>query len=617
MEWAIKDNCLCLVEDGTCRCLSLQEVGEHANELRHAFPSIDFDTFADFVSSLKVVVYTPKDGKRLLPYVMLYVQDFFGDRHELGTIPKSQCVVVSDKFFVTGEDELCAVSKLLAGMAVPGAASYMRLAELRKDECFFLEFIEDDSKCKPIEASFDGKSLNLCLYPYQVTGVRWMQSIVNDGVGCILADEMGLGKTFQIIALANAEKKNGTSLIIAPNALLENWRRECDKLCPQLSVKIYAGPHRYVYYRELLKYDIVVTSYETAVSDYSILGQAQWNLLVLDEAQMIKNHGTKRSRTVRGEFNKRAGIAVTGTPFENRLTDVWSLFDFSFPSFLGSLKDFTSRFSDDESSASTLEKIITPLILRRHVKDVQKDLPETIEVPYALTMNEEEAEEYERIRRQYSENMTKGEGLGLIGHLRKFCALPKLEDASLSGIPCSETSAKFSTLEMILDGIFQKGEKALIFLEYIGAQDAIKESVNAKGVYCEILNGSVKNANRQQVVDSFFAMESSAVLIINPYVGGTGLNITAANHVIFYTLQWNPAIESQCVARAARIGQDKTTFVYRLFYSDTIEEVINDRIERKKAIIECLIKGTDGAEELADINRALSLSPFMKTEKQQ
>ena len=204
---------------------------------------------------------------------------------------------------------------------------------------------------------------------------------------------MGLGKTFQIIALLLLEKEFGTSVVVAPSSLLENWRREIVHFAPSLQIWVQRGSHRIYYWKELLEYDVIITSYALASDyDHAIYTQHAWNLLILDEAQAIKNYGTNRSQRIR-EIAKRSGIAVSGTPFENHLTDIWSLFDFSCRGLLGSLSLFKSVYPDTETAAKSLEQIISPLLLRRKVADVKKELPEKIIIPVPLEMKWHEAEQ--------------------------------------------------------------------------------------------------------------------------------------------------------------------------------------------------------------------------------
>ena len=386
---------------------------------------------------------------------------------------------------------------------------------------------------------------------------------------------MGLGKTPQIISVLTSNVSKGVSLVIVPNTLKENWRREIVKFSPSLKVFVYEGKRRFLYYNKLQKYDVVITSYDTARLDFSVFKQIEWNLIILDEAQAIKNEGAIRSRTIRC-FKKKSGIAVSGTPFENHVTDVWPIFDFCFPSLLGTYAQYKKEFKDDIESAARIEKIISPLLLRRKVNDVRKDLPEKVIIDKVLEMDDKEASLYEEIRKQYA-SVNGTPNLGSLQKLRQFCALPSIVVPELENESPIDISAKFSVLLEILNEIYSRKEKVLIFTSWIPAQNTIKNFIeNVYGVTCYLENGSVPQEQRQEEVDKFSAESGFSAMILNPTVGGTGLNITAANHVIFYTLDWNPSLEKQCIGRAARSGQTKTVMVYRLFYSNTVEDIMND-----------------------------------------
>jgi SNF2 family DNA or RNA helicase len=567
-------------------------------------PSISF-SMSNYISSLSARIFVPSDAKMRKPYLVLIAcdPDFF--EHEITNTFLGNYIVWDGVFLIFDTSLLSLLQEILSIAQKPGPLDFGKLAQFYNSNNELIEYRTDDSRCPKVEdIVVPSPSKEITLYPYQQNGVSWMNSVVQEGVGCVLADEMGLGKTFQIVALLKYLQPLGISLVIAPNSLLDNWKRELLRFAPSLEVSIHRGSKRINFWKDFLPYDVVITSYDTAVCDFSLIYQVEWNLLVLDEAQAIKNQGSMRSRIIR-DIPKHAGIAVSGTPFENHITDIWSIYDFCFRNLLGSSSEFKQRYSDTQKSASEVEKIISPLLLRRLVKDVKKELPEKVIITEVLSLNEDEAIGYEQIRMD-RETRNGGLTLGAIAKLRQYCAMPKLANPSFSEIG----SAKFQRLAEILDEIHACHEKVLIFTSYREIQ---KEICNlALNHYCceaSLLNGSVPIKDRQGVVDNFSNYKGFSMLVINPTVGGTGLNITAANHVIFYTLDWNPALEDQCLARALRIGQEKTVFVHRMFYCNTVEEVINDRLSRKRDLSETVIRGIDG-QETADIKKALTLSPF-------
>jgi SNF2 family DNA or RNA helicase len=453
------------------------------------------------------------------------------------------------------------------------------------------------------------------LYPYQAGGVKWLDFMVRQGCGSILGDEMGLGKTLQVIAtigLFKERKPNAHFLVVCPISLLENWRREISKFYPSLSVNIHYGSRRTGDYKELMRYDVNIMPYSCAVSDSGLLTMIHWDMLVLDEAQNIKNPKAKRTKAVK-QIKCDIPLAVTGTPFENHMTDIWSLVDFVMPKFLGTLYQFESTFTDSIDSAVALEKLITPLMLRRKVKEVAKDLPERIDIPQSIIMREEEAMLYEESRTS-EEPMEelKNMQLAKIQKLRTFCTHPCVYDTFYSASDPTEISTKYKRLCEILEEIFMSNEKVIIFTSFKRMIELMNTDIKGRfNVYTNYIDGSVAASERQRIVDEFSMVEGSGALILNPKAAGAGLNITCANHAIHYNLEWNPAVEDQASARIYRRGQDKTVFVYRLYYADTIEEIINDKIQSKRALSDTAIVGnTGGITEQEYLIKALSASPY-------
>jgi SNF2 family DNA or RNA helicase len=449
-------------------------------------------------------------------------------------------------------------------------------------------------------------------YPYQQTGLQWLRFMTRHGVGSILADEMGLGKTLQVIAvlLSEIQENRRPNLVLCPATLLENWRRELQRFAPTLKVLIHTGSRRTGSADVLSAVDVTLTSYETMGVDISLFRAVKWNVVALDEAQNIKNPEARRTKRAK-ELSKRVGIAITGTPVENRLKDLWSLCDFALPGHLGTLSEFEERFPDSEPSATELEPLVSALMLRRRVRDVATDLPTRIDIPIALVMDSRSAAAYEEIRTEAAANAPKAPGLAALVHLRMFCAHPwavgKLQDVS-SAIECSP---KMERCFEILAEIFESESKAIVFTSFNDMADLLEGEISRTfAVPVWKINGSVDVSVRQSTVDQFSAISGGAVLVLNPKAAGVGLNITAANHVIHYNLEWNPAVEDQASARAHRRGQTRPVTVHRLFYADTVEETINDRMSRKRALAEHAVIGTAGdANDLADILNALKRSP--------
>lgn len=449
------------------------------------------------------------------------------------------------------------------------------------------------------------------LFPYQSNGLNWLNFMVSNGCGCLLGDEMGLGKTLQIIALFGKLKSCGHKhfLVVAPVSLLVNWQREIAKFYPSLTTVIHHGSHRTGRYTSLLNYDVVIMSYSNVQTDLSLLNMIEWDVIALDEAQNIKNPHSIRARCVK-KLNKKVGIAITGTPFENHMTDIWSIVDYVMPNYLGSLSSYESRFTDSTTDAKELEKYLSPIMIRRRVKDVAKDLPERIDIPQAIPMSDEEAAYYEDERVGIKSSL-QVLSIDKMQKLRMFCTHPKVYNSRISESDPTVVSNKYLRTCELLEEIFENKEKVILFTSFNKMFDILQSDIPKRfGVQVKVINGATPPANRQAVVDSFSEIEGAALLVLNPKAAGTGLNITCANHVIHYNLEWNPAIEDQASARAYRRGQTKTVFVHRLFYSNTIEEIINDRIQRKRDIFDVAVIGNQGTfDDQQDLIKALNISP--------
>ncbi|HHS83963.1 MAG TPA: DEAD/DEAH box helicase [Gammaproteobacteria bacterium] len=450
------------------------------------------------------------------------------------------------------------------------------------------------------------------LYPYQKDGWRWLSFICKQELGGILADEMGLGKTVQIIAALSGPERHklAPSLIVAPSTLLENWRREILKFAPSMKTLVHQGPNRTGMPGTLRDNDIVIASYETVARDGALFDMIDWRVVVLDEAQAIKNPETRRSAAVK-RLKRSVAIAVTGTPVENKLRDLWSIVDFVLPGYLGDEADFERRFGNGLDGGSAVEPFVSPIMLRRRVADVARDLPERIDIPQVLTLDGKEASAYERLREEILEQYGKSASLVALTKLRMFCTHPWLTENGRAEGDNPLEFCKFRRLIEIVEEIFGNREKVLVFTSYNLMSDMIIKEVNKRfDVYAEAIDGRTPVDQRQITVDRFSKYNGPALLALNPRAAGAGLNITAANHVIHYTLEWNPAVEDQASARAYRRGQDKPVTVHRMFIADTVEEAIDQRLERKRQLSDAAVVGLDGREDdYEDIIRALQLSP--------
>lgn len=455
------------------------------------------------------------------------------------------------------------------------------------------------------------------LYAYQLAGWRWLKFLLAEGIGGLLADEMGLGKTLQVIA-ALSDSGGGPlrpALIIAPGSLLENWRREIARFAPRLHVLKHHGPLRTGRPAELQGYDVVITSYDNAVGDNSLLNMITWKVVILDEAQFIRNPNAQRTKAVK-RLHREAGLAMTGTPVENRLLDLWSIMDFVLPGHLGDPKAFEAQYPDDVDGAARLEPMVSPLMLRRRVAEVAKDLPPRIEIPQVLELDENEAsaydEERERILAEYGAAAT----LVALTSLRRFCAHPSLMNGTKATTDPMSFS-KFRRLDEIVEEIFALGEKAIIFTSFTAMADMIaRHFVTRFGAFTGVIDGRLPIDDRQPLIDRFSAIKGGAALVLNPKAGGAGLNITAANHVIHYNPEWNPALEDQASARSHRRGQELPVTVHRLLVANTVEDLVDERLTRKRELSHAAVIGIEGKDDdYGDIVAALNRSPSSHAEK--
>jgi SNF2 family DNA or RNA helicase len=449
------------------------------------------------------------------------------------------------------------------------------------------------------------------LYPYQRDGIAFLEFSSAQGVGCVLADEMGLGKTLQIIALLQSETNAGRtpSLVIAPATLLENWRREIRQFAPQLNCIVHAGASRAGIVQRLVGYDVIITSFDTAIRDEPLLSGIKWNLLAIDEAQAIKNPEAQRTQAVK-RLLRRVSIAVTGTPVENCLGDLWSISDFVLPGLLGTVDTFRAEFTDDIDDASRLGPIVAPILLRRKVAEVAQDLPPKIEIPQPIAMGRELAELYELVRKKTLDDYGPAAGMVATTKLRVLCAHPSLDQNWYSD-PSYEMP-KYQRLLEILGEIFDSNEKALVFTSYQAMSDLFMVDIPRRWPegFFQHIDGRVPVPSRQPTVDDFYAHKGFGALFLNPKAAGTGLNITTANHVIHYNPEWNPAITAQATGRVYRRKQERPVTIHHLFFADSIEEVMIDRSEFKLKLAEGAVTGHEGNVDPSEMLRALQISPL-------
>lgn len=625
-KWIAEDNHITYSESGIFRRVNSETImdclyGDNPDKLPSltaAFPEVHFSSLA---SPIRIRLCLNDSGEeiQLKCYVIRRKKEISVDA--VNGILLDQCLTRKEWFRISGNVEILNSIFKELGILECGTITFnqyllLKRAAEKEELREITDSVDPDlyRKVNAIQHSEIPTGIDAKLYPYQLDGYNWMRFMLSEGCGCILGDEMGLGKTLQAISIISYQIAvgNKNNLVICPVSLLENWKRECGKFAPDIDVYVHHGSKRTGYYKDLLEHDLVVISYNTAVSDLGMLKMLLWDTVILDEAQNIKNFSSSRSIAVK-KIPKKAGIAITGTPFENHLTDIWSLADFVLPGYMGTIQDFKNCYDDNMEGASLIEPVLSPIMIRRLVKDVGNDLPEKVVIEQPVLMPESEASEYERYRDE-AVSLSEKEGLsiGVLQKLRMYCTHPAICDSENSLKDVFSSSVKYQRLCEILEEVIDSGEKAIVFTSYKKMFSIFNDDIAERfHIPVMTINGDTPVEERQSIVDDFNAMNSAAVLALNPRAAGTGLNITGANHVIHFNPEWNPALEDQSTARAYRRGQEKTVFVYRLFYANTVEEVVNDRISRKRQIADNAIIGNIGDEQSRqDIILALQKSPM-------
>lgn len=445
------------------------------------------------------------------------------------------------------------------------------------------------------------------LRPYQQTGLNWLQFLREHQLSGILSDDMGLGKTIQAIAHITVEKNAGRLenpvLIVAPTSLMFNWQAELQRFSPTLKVLLLHGTQRKQHYDQISEYDVILTTYPLLACDKEILLQHQFHLIILDEAQAIKNFRTQAAQIVI-QIPAKHRLCMTGTPMENHLGELWSLFHFMMPGFLGTEKQFRTLFripiekNQDENRRLHLARIVSPFLLRRKKTDVAKELPDKIEMLQTVELDSGQRDLYETIRLSMQKILHESiKKLGLarshimildaLLKLRQICCDPRLlkENKQAHKLP----SAKLTMLMAMLPELVEEGRRILLFSQFTGMLSLIEHELKKIQLPYVILTGQTRN--RQKPVEDFQSGKAP-IFLISLKAGGTGLNLTAADTVIHYDPWWNPAVENQATDRAHRIGQEKNVFVYRLVAQGTVEEKIVELQHRKHALAESLLNGS-------------------------
>ena len=447
------------------------------------------------------------------------------------------------------------------------------------------------------------------LRPYQLRGLEWLDFLAKLGLGACLADDMGLGKTIQLIAHwlheREAGEPPGPTLLVVPMSLVGNWQREIQRFGPSLAVMVHHGLERLSgrqFVEEVARHDIVISTYALTHRDFDHLVAVDWHRVALDEAQNIKNPAAKQSvalRTLRAVHR----VALTGTPVENRLSELWSILDFLNDGYLGSATEFRRRFAvpierhHDAGRASRLRQLIRPFILRRLKSDptILVDLPEKMEMKVFCNLTREQAALYEAVLGEMLGQIDRSDGiqrrgmvLATLVKLKQVCNHPAHFLSDGSELP--KRSGKCERLTDMIEEVIAEGDRALVFTQYRQMGELLKKLLETSfDLTVPFFHGGTTRRNRDAMVDQFQGDDDVPVFILSLKAGGFGLNLTAASHVFHFDRWWNPAVEDQATDRAHRIGQDRKVQVHKFVCVGTLEERIDALLDRKRNLADNII----------------------------
>ncbi|MBP3982151.1 DEAD/DEAH box helicase [Acidovorax sp. JG5] len=476
------------------------------------------------------------------------------------------------------------------------------------------------------------QGLQVQLRPYQLEGLAWLQYLREQGLGGILADDMGLGKTAQALAHVLAEKEAGRlkrpALVVLPTSLLFNWQAEAARMAPGLRVLALHGADRGKRYLQVADHDLVLTTYPLLWRDVEALAAQPFHLLILDEAQMVKNAGSRSARALR-KLQAPHLLCLTGTPLENHLGELWAQFDFLMPGFLGDVRSFNARWrkpieeNGETLRAQLLAQRVRPFILRRRKQDVATELPPRTETILRVQLQGKQRELYEavrttadkQVRRALERQGFEGSQIAILDallKLRQVCCDPRLVKGTTKTAHTMER-AKLELLADLLPALVDEGRRVLVFSQFTEMLALAAELLDTLALPYLTLTGQTPPRQRGAVVKSFQAQDetSAPILLVSLKAGGLGLNLTAADTVIHLDPWWNPAVEEQATARAHRIGQDQPVFVYKLVVEGSIEERMLELQARKAALAQGVLgHDTEGAVKFSEADLHALLAPL-------
>nr|WP_274380275.1 DEAD/DEAH box helicase [Vibrio navarrensis] len=439
------------------------------------------------------------------------------------------------------------------------------------------------------------------LRDYQRNGVLWAAHLLHNGFGVCLADDMGLGKTLQALTLLSHFQAQGPSLVVCPKSVLLNWRQESQRFTPQLTViDLESCADRQQTLANARAGEVIVLSYGLVTRLADALQATEWQTVVLDEAQQIKNPNAERAKVL-FEINAQRRITLSGTPVENHLVELWSQFAFLNPGLLGSLKQFKSKYaqaSKNEDDLLRLRALVSPFILRRLKQEVLTELPEKTELVHHVELTSKERNAYEAVRKEALENLSDG---GTHSTISLFASLTRLRqvccDPGLVFEHLTDTSSKQKEALQLVEDALEGGHKILVFSQFVQLLKRFGQQLNQHGIDFSYLDGQSTSKKRQSAINAFKSGEHN-LFLISLKAGGSGLNLTEADTVIHLDPWWNPAVEDQASDRAYRMGQTKPVTVYRLVTVNTVEEKIIQLHSEKRDLADKVLSGQSTAEQL-------------------
>jgi superfamily II DNA or RNA helicase len=519
----------------------------------------------------------------------------------------SRLVRYRDQYIILNEKEVAAILRRIEKPAKFSAPEMLRSVILGEFEGIQVslsqEILEQLKSLRQISQLKTPSDLHASLRPYQARGYAWLYKNARLGLGSILADDMGLGKTLQVLTLLLKFKHEGAlkkkkALVIAPSTLLTNWERECEKFTPSLKTHIYHGASRSF---QDADYDLLFTTYGLIRQDQQAFAKMTWAVIVIDEAQAIKNPSTAQAKAVHA-LKSPVKIAMSGTPVENRLMEYFSIFHFTNPGYLGTANHFKKTYANpiernrDQDSLDQFRRVTEPFIMRRMKTDksIISDLPDKTEMNRYCVLTKVQTALYASITKKIMKEIEQSEGIArrglvlqLLLKLKQVCNHPY--NHLKSGSRDIALTGKGESVVEVINAVKEEGSKVLIFTQFKEMGDVLVHMLSALGEKAFFLHGGLSRKSRDEMVSQFQEQPYPRVLILSIKAGGTGLNLTAATHVIHYDLWWNPAVERQATDRAFRIGQKHKVTVHRMITQHTLEEKIDAMIQSKKELADLTV----------------------------